>query len=357
MLKETMLIVFIDPKCPTPYDSEVLRTRSLGGTEASVIRVALGLSARHTVKVLQHNRTEPRVENENLEFLPISALDTAVRGADHVVFIQKAQYIDTVVRAGSARLWLWLHNFLKDEVPFFWQDHLRYKLGIVCVSQTHAAHTLRHMRSLVGYWATAGLMGRGGLLYQHNPIDEVLAPDPLVLRDPFKLVFFSSPYKGIEHVVSAFREAHLREPRLRLYIADPGYIKKCDPTLLDTPGITTLGSLPQREVLKHVREALCVFYPQRKRPETFGLVYAEANAVGTPVLAHDFGAAAEILSKRNPPMDTSQTAVVETLLDWVRNGGPSVQANPLFGTQFVVDRWLQFFAAPDRFIREQNLGS
>ncbi len=48
--------------------------------------------------------------------------------------------------------------------------------------------------------------------------------------------------------------------------------------------------------MQHIRESLCVFYPQTQRCETFGLVYAESNAVGTPVLAHDFGAAREVLS-------------------------------------------------------------
>src|SRR5581483_2147599 len=39
-----------------------------------------------------------------------------------------------------------------------------------------------------------------------------------------------------------------------------------------------------------------VFYPKFVLPETFGLVFAEASAVGTPVLTHDCGAAAEVLA-------------------------------------------------------------
>ena len=45
-----------------------------------------------------------------------------------------------------------------------------------------------------------------------------------------------------------------------------------------------------------VRSALCVFYPNFVLPETFGLVFAEASAVGTPVLTHDCGAASEVLA-------------------------------------------------------------
>ncbi|MDB5895913.1 MAG: glycosyl transferase group 1 [Rhodoferax sp.] len=349
-----MNIVFLDPKCPTPYDSEVLRTKALGGTEASVIRVAQGLSRSHSVRVLQHNRTEALEEHPGLHFLPMASMPQAVQDADHVIFIQKAQHIEVAAK-GPARLWLWLHNYLKDEVPFFWQDHLRYRLGIVCVSKAHADHTRRHLHSLPGYWASLGSMGRGGLLYQHNPIDSNLGPDPHTSRDRHKLVFFSSPYKGLEQVVPLFRQAHARDRRLKLYVADPGYIKNVDPNLLDAPGIVRLGALPHRVALQHVREALCVFYPQRKRPETFGLVYAEANAVGTPVLAHRFGSAQEVLCKSNPPLDASNgEAVIGTLLDWVERGAPKVQANPLFDCAHVVNEWSRFLAAPARFVSEQE---
>ncbi len=349
-----MVIVFIDPKCPAPYDSEVLRTKGLGGTEATVIRVAKGLSAQHTVRIVQHNRQTALKESERLEFLPLALLSEALRDADHVIFIQKAQHIDVAAKT-RARLWLWLHNYLKDEVAYFWQDHLRYRLGIICVSQAHAQHTRRYLRSLPGYWASLGLMARGGLLFHHNPIDADLAPDPAITRDRHKLVFFSSPHKGLEQVVTLFRQAHAREPRLKLFVADPGYIKRFDTSILDTSGVVRLGSLPQQEALRHVREALCVFYPQYKRPETFGLVYAEANAVGTPVLGHRFGSAEEVLCKSNPPIEaTNAVLVVDTLLQWVEGGGPTVSANPLFAQQHVLKKWNDFLANPESFIQGQR---
>jgi glycosyltransferase involved in cell wall biosynthesis len=351
-----MNIVFIDPKCPSPYDTDVMRSRALGGTESTVVRIAQGLSQQHTVQVVQHNRQAVREENPNLHFLPLSGLDGAVKNADHIVFIQKAQYIDKVVAVAKGRLWLWLHNYLAEEVPFFWQDHLRYKLGIICVSKTHAMHTRRHIRSLPGYWASMGLMGRGGLLYHYNPLDDAIQQNPGVVRDLNKLVFFSSPHKGIEHVVALFKEAYAKNQNLKLYVADPGYLKNIDTSMLDTPGVVRLGNLPQHAVLKHVQEALCVFYPQRKRPETFGLVYAEANALGTPVLAHDFGAAAEVLVKNNPPMDTRQSdVVVDTLLAWSQGASPVVQANQDFAMAKVVNGWNQFLLNPSGFIHSQNI--
>ena len=353
-----MRLVFIDPKCPKPYDSEVLATRGLGGTEATVVRVARALSDEHAVTVLQHNRTEPTAESARLRFAPISERSTAVAHADHVVFIQKAQDLSAVAGQTQGKLWLWLHNYLHDEVPFFWQDHLRFCLGIICVSRTHAEHTRRYLRSRALHWATLGLAERGGILFHHNPIDDALTPDPKVLRQPHKLVFFSSPYKGIEHVLARFREAHEADPRWQLFVADPGYIRNFDHTQLEHPGIVRLGSLPQREVLRHVREALCVFYPQYKRAETFGLVYAEANAVGTPVLAHDFGAAREVLSPDNPPLDAREPSrVLACLKDWANGGAPALVPDARFKLSRIAAGWERFFAEPVAYTRKLEVQS
>lgn len=350
-----MKVVFIDPKCPAPYDSDALETRGLGGTEATVVRVARALSATHEVRVLQHNRTSILNESDRLIYLPGSHAADAVRNADHVVFIQKAQAIGALPITRRARLWLWLHNFLGDEVPFFWQDHLRNRLGIICVSCTHAEHTRRHIRRLPLHWLSAGAMGRGGLTYLHNPIDDTLGNDLAAPKDRNKLVFFSSPYKGIEHVIAAFKYVHAREPSFRLVVADPGYIRNFDPATLDHPGIARIGSMPHREVIEHVRESLCVFYPQYKRPETFGLVFAEANAVGVPVLAHDFGSAREVLASNNPPIDARNVNdVLNTLVRWRQGAAPQVQARPGFALRSVAAQWREFLEAPDAFMRQRR---
>lgn len=350
-----MKIAFVDAKCPAPYDSETLLNRSLGGTEATVVRIAQALSQRHDVTVLQHNRVDARVESPSLRFLPVGSLDSAVGDAQHVVFIQAARHrhLRQVARASSARLWVWLHNYLKQEVRFSARQHLFHRVGIICVSRTHAQHTSRYLRSLPSYWASFGRLARGGVLYHYNPVAVDLGAAP-VAKDPHKLVFFSSPHKGIEQVVEAFRSVHALDRRLKLYVADPGYIKDFDAALLDAPGIVKLGSLPQREVIAHIREALCVFYPQRKRAETFGLVYAEANAAGTPVLAHDFGAAREILADSNPPLDAGDTGlVVDTLMKWAGSGAPAVGPKPEFLLKNVADQWDRFFQQPDAFMEAQ----
>jgi glycosyltransferase involved in cell wall biosynthesis len=109
---------------------------------------------------------------------------------------------------------------------------------------------------------------------------------------------------------------------------------------LEQPGLRVLGRLPQQEMLKHVRSSLCVFYPQSVHPETFGLIFAEANAVGTPVLAHDFGSAGEVLGGGEQLVDaTDAAAVADKVAAWRDGGRPQVRAQPQFRASAVVAEW------------------
>lgn len=330
----------------------MLATQGLGGTEATVVRVASALSDAHEVVVVQHNRNTEWKSDNKLRFIPWMELEKVLPDADHIIFVQKAQDLGRLRRLSRGRLWLWLHNYVQDEVPLYWQDHFRYRLGIICVSRAHAKHTFQYIHGQSHSWLTSAWALRGGLLYQHNPLKPGLNSNINASYDSHKLTFFSSPYKGIEQVLAHFRKLHEIEPRFRLYVADPGYIKNFDKSELNHSGIVQLGSLPQSEVLQHVRESLCVFYPQTKRAETFGLVYAEANAVGTPVLAHDFGSAREVLSPQNPPIDANNSEEVQRrVFDWQAGRRPIVVGDPRFELENIKNCWLRFLADPSEYIQ------
>jgi glycosyltransferase involved in cell wall biosynthesis len=122
-------------------------------------------------------------------------------------------------------------------------------------------------------------------------VDDALRPDGTAV-DPSKLVFFSSPNKGLDFALDAFAELRRALPQLRLLIGNPGYKES---GTVSRAGVEFLGALPQARMHAQVRGALCTFSPNFVIPETFGLVFAESHALGTPVLTHECGAAAEIV--------------------------------------------------------------
>jgi len=81
-------------------------------------------------------------------------------------------------------------------------------------------------------------------------------------------------------------------PDLRLVVGNPGYRAGGDDR---RAGVEFLGPQPQARIHAEVRAALCTFFPNFVIPETFGLVFAESHALGTPVLTHDCGAALEVV--------------------------------------------------------------
>ena len=270
-------IVFMDTVSPLPYDTRSFGARAVQGTEASVMRIADSLGAC----VMQPNRTSAWER-----YLPLQPVATA----EHVVVIREVRALAQARELfPNAQLHLWLHDKLRPGSKR--GRHLRRsadllraaKVSIICVSDTHRRDVLQTLR-----WA--GLDGLP-VCTRYNPLDPTLQPDGSPFDDR-QLAFFSSPNKGLAFALDAFGALRRAMPELRLVVGNPGY--KTDP-LATLPGVQFLGPQPQAAMHAQVRRSLCTFQPNFRIPETFGLVYAESNALGTPVLTHDFGAAAEVI--------------------------------------------------------------
>jgi len=345
-------IVFYDPACPTPYSTATLERGGVGGSEACVVRIAHALGAR----VMQHCRHT--IEGN---FWP----PCVTANAEHVVVLRDARALREARRLfPNARLHLWLHDLVAPgSSRARWLSESRQQLGgvtLICVSdflRTRASATVLAL----------GIRDTVDIRTIYNPIDDGLSVDAAPVDDR-KLVFMSSPNKGLDYSLTAFRAIARVIPDLRLFVANPGY-KDLPRRVI--PGVVWLGVLPPARAIAHARSALAVFMPNLLLPETFGLVFAESNAVGTPVLAHDVGAAREVLHASNPvlPVRRRQRAgarlarwmgtraprplsgpamrmglfddYVETLQGWRTGQRPVVDGNPRFRLSAVVAQWRQ----------------
>jgi len=284
-------VLFYDPVCQQPYDTRTLHTQALGGTEATLVRIADALGAW----VLQHNRTHDWERYRGPQRLS---------GITHVIVNRDSRALPFVQECyPGARVYLWLHDrfhprarrarWLAATAPL-----LRARaVTAVCVSDWQRSGVEATLRSI-------GVADVVRALTIYNPVDDALRPDD-TLVDPEKLVFFSSPNKGLSFTLDAFRELRRAMPRLRLAVGNPGY-KQGEPTA--GAGVELLGAQPQPRMHAQVRSALCTFFPNFVIPETFGLVFAESHALGTPVLTHDCGAAAEIIADPQQLLPVSAAA-------------------------------------------------
>lgn len=345
-------ILFFDPLCAQPYDSDTLLRQAMGGTEATVIRVADALQAL----VAQHNRT-----SASGRYVP-PVRDPAV---GCVVINRDARALARVSKLyPNARVYLWLHDrvrpgsrrarWLASSAGLLRDLDVR----IVCVSDTQRRMVEASLR-----WMKADERLIARTIY--NPIDDWLEPDGTPV-DERKLVYLSSPNKGLKFTLDAFRALRRRMPDMRLVVGNPGY-KRDGPGGID--GVEFLGPQPQSRMHAHVRSALCTFFPNFVIPETFGLVFAESNALGTPVLTHDCGAAREVIADDRqvlpvtaakrlyerllgpcPPRGRALPArfaaglglfddYLQRIRDWRSGQRPVTAADPRFRLSAVAQRW------------------
>jgi glycosyltransferase involved in cell wall biosynthesis len=350
-------VLFFDPVCQHPYDTRTLQQQALGGTEATLTRVADALDAC----VMQHNRRERWGR-----YLPVQSL-ADVR---HVVLNREARALPQV-RAlfPAARVYLWLHDQLRPGSKR--ARRLAASAGalreaavtVVCVSDAQRRGVEAVLQQLA-----LGAAVRALTIY--NPIAETLRPDATAV-DERKLVFFSSPNKGLGFTLDAFAALRHAMPDLQLFVGNPGY--KADRAAY-LPGVEFLGPLPQARMHQQVRSALCTFFPNFVIPETFGLVFAESHALGTPVLTVDCGAALEVLGdpaevlplraayrvyealvgtlpfalRRIPAGLAARTGLfepfVERVREWRSGARPRVQPDARFLLGRIVAQWRALFA-------------
>lgn len=325
-------ILFIDVTCPKPYDYRSLVIGGLGGSEATCVRIAEGLASRgYPVTVSQHLRVEEYRSSNDVLY---NGLVGAKTPADVVIVLRQPQMMEFIYKhyRGSKRM-LWLHDMNVAEVIYEPDLHRLERLDIVCVSDWHTMQvkdaflTIRPKTNNVRVYAVK------------NPIDDSLKADDTPV-DKHKLVFFSSPHKGLDRALYLFSRLRSIDSQFTLHVANPGYYPDA---VTDAPGVTLLGALSHAEVLQHVRSSLAVFHCNSTFPETFGLVYAEAHAVGTPCLTANLGAVREILSREEMIDVSDERSVVEKVCAWRDGERPSVALPDGLRLSCVIDEWERRF--------------
>ncbi len=337
-MEKIKTVLFIDNTYPKPYQVSTLDTQAIGGTELSVIKTALILSKVYRVFVAQKFRVDFCSENDNLQFISKKHINKIA--PDFIVVLRKYPLLNGLKKQfPKAKLFLWIHTYKNTEYAFKRIGLNKTNTTVVCNSNTHKVHTGKLLNSSFLGKIYSVFLKPCVVKYCYNPVGK---PDSIQHhKDENKLLFFSSPNKGLKQITDCFLQINKAIPELKLYIANPGYKKGAD--INYNANVTILGSLPHKRMMKHIRQSLCVFYPQDSFSETFGLIYAEANAHNTAVLAHDIGSAKEILCKENKLIDANNyQEIIHTIKAWQLNY-PKITYNKLFSDKEILNQWKNCF--------------
>lgn len=330
-----MKVLFVDAVCNKPYDLNVLNTEPLGGTEATVVRIAEGLASQGvTVRVTQHCRTER--SRQGAEYTPFKDNDDFK--PTHIVVLRAPLMLRTAAKQyPNAKLYLWLHDLF---------DTKGWSEGAQAIVDTQAIPILVSDFHKTGFHQMLQAIGFQGSIPSrriYNPIEDDLRPDETQV-DKDKLVFFSSPHKGLKHTLSVFDNFKNFDDlkNMKLCVANPGYFPDYD--MKGLRNVENLGPLPHSAVLQHVRSALAVFHLNPDYPETFGLVHAECNAVGTPFLSSRIGATQEIADHPSEMIDVRDNkAVIERIRFWRNVDRPRVRGRAMIRLPKIIREWKEVF--------------
>lgn len=344
-------ILILDECARRKYSSSSLgaANNGIGGTESTVIRVAEKLAEEHRVVVMQAVRQPAEAVEENgVSWTSVALSKEALDAFDHVVAIRRIKSAVRVRRLHRrVPVTLWYHDWYAPKVAaegarrhairqfkrnLQFAIHHYLDVGGIAVTATHAAN----LEEYVNRSPLARLhRKKARLTFVYNP----LAPDmpaPGGDYDRDKLIFASAPWKGLDLVLARFAEIRKDIPELRLHVASPGYQVAEG---ADGSGVIYMGALDHPRLMQEIRSSLCLFYPADRVPETFGLVFAESNAVGTPVLTHPFGAAPELLDPGQLVDAHDTQAILARIRAWRDGARPAVSRKPGFDLPSIAAAW------------------
>lgn len=323
-------ILILDTYSPSPYDPLILETNThgTGGTEAVVTKIAEELGKTHHIVLAQAARK--KIVQFNALYSPIFPHFLTEKW-DHIIAIRDsnlALYIRTFYPVTP--IWLWLHDLIDTHYHLNFKKNFDKNIKLITIS-AFQSKLVKNLVKLDPY-ATYSL----DIHQIPNPIDDNIVPENTPI-DLNKLVYCSAPNRGLEDTLKIFAKAKKINKNFELYLSCPGY-KKLESSSQE--GVKVLGSLSHKENIKNMRNALCLFYMNNIFPEPFGLVFAEANAIGTPVLTHDFGGAKEILSNKEQLINThDEQSVLERLMLWHNGARPKVYLDEKFRFSNVIKLW------------------
>lgn len=328
-------LIIADLTTPKPYEKQSLEVHGLGGTEASVIRIAEGLGALGArVGVVEHNLNVPLM-GENAFYLPASMIDEI--DTHNFVSLRGTHFLD---RWPAARKYSW-HEDLPGEVfKTMREAFVKYKTTVIAASQWHKGVLENEI-----HIADAG--DNPPVTHIYNPVeDSLFVPKNVDVKyDRNKLCWVASPHKGFSEALKMFNKLIevSGNQDFRLYIFNPGYMHNSD--IYQNRFIVDVGPVPCKELWQQVSESLCLFYPTEFE-ETFGNIAAESNAVHTPVLTCKKAALAETVSseKQFVPYDTD--AVIERVMQWHSGDRPKVWGQDRFRLSNVLMDWVKLLSRP-----------
>lgn len=298
-----MQIAFVD-FISWDYTVETVYEKPLGGSQSALCYLAEELARRgHEVRLVNN-----------------CALPGASRGVVHFP-LAKAQgefwkSFDVVVLLNAVKPGISIRPLLRPDARLIaWLQHAHDQPAVQPLARAEVQQPFDAF-ALLSQWqrdefARAFSLPPEKLRIMRNAIGpafaDLFAPGEGVLaakKSPPVLAYTSTPYRGLDllvHVFPAIRK-EIKGTTLRVYssmavyqaggASDEAQFGQLYELCRETQGIEYVGSIPQQELARQMREATMLAYPNHF-PETGCIAAMEAMAAGALIVTSDLGALPE----------------------------------------------------------------
>jgi glycosyltransferase involved in cell wall biosynthesis len=298
-----MHIAFVD-FIPWDYTVETVYEKPLGGSQSALCYLAEELARRgHEVRLVNN-----------------CSLPGASRGVVHLP-LAKAQgefwkSFDVVVLLNSVKPGLTIRPLLRPDARLIaWVQHAHDQPAVQPLARAEVQQAFDAF-ALLSKWqrdefARAFSLPPEKLRILRNAVspafENLFPPGESVLatkKSPPVLAYTSTPFRGLDllvHVFPAIRK-EIKGTTLRIYSSmavyqasgesDGAQFGRLYELCRETPGIEYIGSIPQQDLARQIREVTMLAYPNHFA-ETGCIAAMEAMAAGTLVLTSDLGALPE----------------------------------------------------------------
>lgn len=269
-----------------PIHARSLEERPLGGTETGVIRLSEALQRLgHDVSVFTNLENPPE---SNPRYLPLRMVESF---SEVDCFIVCRDWIPAFYRIPTKRRFVWTGDSFDQFVNFGLGD--KRVAGALDALLTVSDWQADKLSEYSGF-------PRGKAWKLGNGIDPSLFSGT-EKKNPQRLIYSSTPYRGLRHIPKYFLELKKKFPDLECHIFSSYQVynqigdqnfENLMFQLRSIPGIEVHGSVMQSQLSREFMKSGILFYPCEFE-ETSCITAMEAMAAGAVVLSSHLGALPE----------------------------------------------------------------
>lgn len=329
-------IVFIDPVCPAPYDHLSVRQTAVPEAAASVAHLAQALAqAGASVVVYQHGRARPAVVS-GVWFFPLAAWAQHAQAMDAVVHVESLDHMPAAcARFPQARALLWRHTLRPASLAEDAAVLTDCAAWVVAVSDHQLAHWRRLLRDA----------GHLDLARRVQRIHDACADGPAPAHTrvhPLTLACVEASPAGRDIAMAVWQGLRARAPGFALrWLTADGELPS---GLMPQAGLSAQawGTAASAQALA---QCLALLVPPRSPAPLGAAPYAQALALGVPVLAHAQGSALELLRDPRQVINAEHaSALVATLWAWSQGQRPRVGPRADLWPAAIAQDWARLLA-------------